>query len=144
MSDKPKGCLAILIRPTINDVNRPFWDGCRRGELLMQRCGHCRRLRYPAAIVCPDCLSPATEWQAVSGHGKVFSFVVFHRAYHPAREGKVPYNVALIELDEGPIMLSNVIDVDNAKLTIGLAVRIAFEAMDESLSIPVFAPAAPS
>jgi uncharacterized OB-fold protein len=141
MSDKPK---AAPIRPTINDVNRPFWDGCRRGELLMQRCGHCGRLRYPAAIVCPDCLSSATEWQAVSGHGKVFSFVVFHRAYHPAREGKVPYNVALIELYEGPIMLSNVVDVDNAELTVGLAVRIAFEAVDESLSIPVFAPASPS
>ena len=141
MSDKPK---AAPIHPTISDVNRPFWDGCRRGKLLMQRCGHCGRLRYPAAIVCPDCLSPATEWQVVRGHGKVFSFVVFHRAYHPAWESKVPYNVALIELDEGPIMLSNVVDVDNAKLTIGLAVRIAFEAMDESLSIPVFEPAAPS
>jgi uncharacterized OB-fold protein len=141
MSDKLK---AAPIRPTINDVNRPFWDGCRRGELLMQRCGHCARLRYPATIVCPDCLSSATEWQAVSGHGKVFSFVVFHRAYHPAREGKVPYNVALIELDEGPIMLSNVVDVDNAELTVGLAVRIAFETVDESLSIPVFAPASPS
>ena len=77
----------------------------------------------------------------MSGRGKVFSFVVFHRAYHPAWEGKVPYNVALIELDEGPIMLSNVVDVDNAKLAVGLPVAVAFEAMDESLSIPVFKPA---
>ncbi len=60
MSDKPKDPpKAAPIRPTVNDVNRPFWDGCRRGELLMQRCGHCGRLRYPAAIVCPDCLSRA-------------------------------------------------------------------------------------
>ena len=65
-------------------------------------------------------------------------FVVFHRAYHPAWEGKVP-DVALIELDEGPIMLSNVVEVDNAKLEVGLPVRVAFEAMDESLS--VFKPA---
>jgi uncharacterized protein len=71
----------------------------------------------------------------------VFSFVVFHRAYHPAWEGKVPYNVALIELDEGPIMLSNVIATDDAKLAIGLPVAVAFEAVDESLSIPVFKPA---
>jgi uncharacterized OB-fold protein len=67
--------------------------------------------------------------------------VVFHRAYHPAWEGKVPYNVALIELDEGPIMLSNVIATDNAALAVGLPVAVAFEAMDESLSIPVFKPA---
>ena len=140
-NDTPK---AAPIRPTINDVNRPFWDGCRRGQLLVQCCRHCGRLRYPASVVCPDCLSADTEWQAVSGRGKVFSFVVFHRAYHPAWEGKVPYNVALIELDEGQIILSNVIGIDNAKLMVGLAVEAAFEVLDEALSIPVFAPAASS
>lgn len=131
------------IRPTVNDVNRPFWEACARGELRLQRCGSCGRLRYPAAIVCPECLSAEAEWQAVSGRGKVFSFVVFHRAYHPAWEGRVPYNVALIELDEGPILLSNVVGVDNARLAVGLDVRIAFERLDEALSIPVFAPATP-
>jgi hypothetical protein len=140
MSDASK---SEPIRPTINDVNRPFWDACARGELRLQRCRSCGHLRYPAAIVCPECLSAETEWQAVSGRGKVFSFVVFQRAYHPAWEGRVPYNVALIELDEGPILLSNVIDVDNARLTVGLDVRIAFRRLDEALSIPVFVPAAP-
>jgi uncharacterized OB-fold protein len=140
MSDASK---SEPIRPTINDVNRPFWDACARGELRLQRCRSCGHLRYPAAIVCPACLSAETEWQAVSGRGKVFSFVVFQRAYHPAWEGRVPYNVALIELDEGPILLSNVIDVDNARLTVGLDVRIAFRRLDEALSIPVFVPAAP-
>ena len=112
MNDKPK---AAPIRPTINDVNRPFWDGCGRGHLLVQRCSHCARLRYPAAVVCPNCLAPEAQWQPMSGRGQVFSFVVFHRAYHPAWEGKVPYTVALIELDEGPVMLSNVIGVDHAQ-----------------------------
>ena len=137
MNDKPK---AAPIRPTISDVNRPFWDGCRRGELLLQCCSHCSRLRYPASQVCPDCLGSEAQWQAMSGRGKVFSFVVFHRAYHPAWEDKVPYNVALIELDEGPIMLSNVVDVDNAKLAVGFPVAVAFEAVDDELSIPVFKP----
>jgi uncharacterized OB-fold protein len=77
----------------------------------------------------------------MSGRGQMFSFVVFHRAYHPAWEGKVPYTVALIELDEGPVMLSNVIGVDHAKLAVGLPVAVAFEAVDESLAIPVFTPA---
>ena len=133
--DKPK---VPPIRPTVNEVNRPFWEGCRRGQLLMQRCGHCRGLRYPASIICQECLSREAEWTAVSGRGKVFSFVVFHRAYHPAWEGKVPYNVALIELDEGPIMLSNVVDVDNAKLAVGQPVQVAFEKLDDDLAIPVF------
>ena len=138
MNDKPK---PQPIRPGINDVNRRFWDGCRRGELLLQRCAHCQRLRYPAAVVCPTCLVREVEWQRMSGRGKVFSFVVFHRAYHPAWETKVPYNVALIELDEGPIMLSNVVDVDNAELEVGSPVQAAFEAVDEGLTIPVFKPA---
>jgi uncharacterized OB-fold protein len=138
IKDKPK---APPIRPTVNDVNRPFWEGCRSGELLVQRCGHCAHLRYPASIICPECLSRDSEWTAVSGRGKVFSFVVFHRAYHPAWEGKVPYNVSLIELDEGPIMLSNVVDVDNAKLAVGQPVRVAFEKLDDELAIPVFTPA---
>ena len=138
MTDQPK---PAPIRPTINDVNRPFWEGCRRGELLLQRCTHCKRLRYPAALVCPDCLAREAEWQEMSGRGKVFSFVVFHRAYHPAWEGKVPYVVALIELDEGPIMLSNVVAVDNAALEIGLPVEVEFDVVDASLAIPVFAPA---
>jgi uncharacterized OB-fold protein len=135
MTDKPK---AQPIRPTINAINQPFWDGCRSGKLMVQRCTHCQRLRYPAAVVCPSCLSRDAEWQPVSGRGKVFSFVVFHRAYHPAWEGKVPYNVAMIELDEGPIMLSNVTGVDHAKIEVGLRVEAAFEAIDEGLSIPVF------
>ena len=107
----------------------------------MQRCTHCARLRYPAGVVCPGCLASEAQWQPLSGKGKVFSFVVFHRVYHPAWEGKVPYNVALIELDEGPIMLSNVVDIDNARLEVGCPVQVAFEAMGESLSIPVFKPA---
>ncbi len=64
---KPK---AEPIRPTVNDVNRPFWDGCGRGELMAQRCRSCAHLRYPAAIVCPDCLSAEAEWQPVSGRGR--------------------------------------------------------------------------
>ncbi|HEY9358986.1 MAG TPA: OB-fold domain-containing protein, partial [Xanthobacteraceae bacterium] len=88
-----------------------------------------------------DCLAAEAQWQPVSGRGKVFSFVVFHRAYHPAWEGKVPYNVALIELDEGPIMLSNVIATDDTKLAVGVPVAVAFERVDDSLSIPVFKPA---
>jgi uncharacterized protein len=135
MSDK---AIAKRIHPTITAVNRPFWEGCRRGELLVQRCTVCSRLRYPASGVCPHCLATASEWQRMSGNGTVFSFVVFHRAYHDAWESRVPYNVCLIELAEGPMMLSNVIEVDNAALAVGLLVVAAFEPIDEDLSLPVF------
>jgi uncharacterized OB-fold protein len=126
------------VRPTITDVNRPFWEGCGRGQLLVQRCEPCSHLRYPASIACPECLSPASKWHALSGRGQIFSFVVFQRAYHPAWESKVPYNVALIELDEGPIMLSNVVGIANDHLKIGMRVQVQFEPHGEGLAVPVF------
>lgn len=129
------------LRPNITAVNRPFWEGCGQGELRIQRCASCARLRYPAGPICPNCLSADTKWECVSGDGTVFSFVVFHRAYHPSREGKVPYAVALIELAEGPIMLSNVVDADLSTLAVGQPVKVAFDRVDQDLTIPVFKPA---
>lgn len=126
------------IRPTISAVNRPFWEGCARGVLTIQRCIPCGHLRYPAGPVCPRCLSAASTWYPVSGRGSVFSFVVFHRAYHPAWKDRTPYNVCLIELEEGPMMLSNVVGIENAALTVGQPVVVAFQSLDETLAIPVF------
>ena len=137
MSDKPK---AEPIRPIINDVNRAFWDGCRRGELLLQRCSHCGRMRYPAGAVCPDCLAVEAQWQPVSGCGKVFSFVVFHRAYHPAWEGRVPYNVALIELDEGPRLVGQVLECAIDDVRCGMPVEVVFEDLTERVTLPQWRP----
>jgi uncharacterized protein len=135
MSTSP---VAAPIRPAITPVNKPFWDACAEGVLAIQKCTACGHLRYPAGVACPKCLSSQSTWQPVSGLGSIFSFIVFHRAYHPSWEGKTPYNVSLIELAEGPVMLSNVVDVDNATLKVGLPVKVAFQRIDEALAIPVF------
>ena len=82
---------------------------CSNAAAIARACA----IRPPSSR--PNCLAPEAQWQPMSGRGQVFSFVVFHRAYHPAWEGKVPYTVALIELDEGPVMLSNVIGVDRTR-----------------------------
>jgi uncharacterized OB-fold protein len=129
------------ILPTINDVNRPFWEGCASGKLLVQRCTQCGRLRYPAGVVCPECLGPEAEWQPMSGRGKVFSFIVFHRAYHKAWESKVPYVVAMIELDEGPMLISNVVNVDATRLKVDDPVMVDYEPVDDDIVMPVFRPA---
>lgn len=126
------------IRPVITDVSRPFWEGCARNELLIQRCLRCSHLRYPPSRYCPKCLATDASWLKVSGQGSVFSFVIFHRAYHPAWQERIPYNVCLIELDEGPMMLSNVIDTDNCVLAVGMRVAVAFQRAAEDLTIPVF------
>ena len=143
MSERTDDRKASKPRPRPAPESQPFWEAARAHRLLLPRCNACGKFWFPPSRRCPHCLSSDFVWAETSGRGRIYSFVVFHRAYHPAWEGKVPYTVALIELDEGPVMLSNVIgvDVDDAKLAVGLPVAVAFEAVDESLAIPVFKPA---
>ncbi len=130
------------VLPVITAENRGFWEAARAGTLAMQRCASCGHVRYPVAPVCPRCLSAEFAWTALSGRGSVLSFVVFDRAYNPAWASRVPYNVALIQLDEGPRMFSNVIGVPNEQVCVGMAVRVVFEPVpDTDISIPRFSPA---
>lgn len=129
-----------LVLPVVDDVNRPFWDGCRDGVLRLQRCGDCDRLRYPISTVCPYCTSCAIEWEAVSGSGTVYSFAVFRHAYNDAWRERVPYVVALVELAEGPTMISNVVGVAPEEVRVGQAVSVVFDAVTPEISVPQFVP----
>jgi hypothetical protein len=123
--------------PTLNEENRPFWDACRSGKLALQKCeqGH---LRYPISAVCPQCLSTQYTWSEVSGRGTVFSYIVFHQAYHPAFKADLPYNVALVQLEEGPRMYSNIVGTPNDRVRIGDAVEAVFDAVTPEITIPRF------
>ena len=127
--------------PTITPLERPFWEHARKHELRLQRCTACGHFRYPVSPVCADCDSDGYEWAKVSGRGKIVSWVVFHRCYFPSFEREIPYNVAMIGLDEGPIMISNVL-TPNDKLRTGMPVAVVFEDATPDISIPKFKPAA--
>lgn len=123
--------------PVPSAESKPFWEGCHRHELLVQRCQKCHKHWFPPSALCPECLSTEWEWAKVSGKGKVFSFVVYHRLYHPGFKDEVPYTVALIELEEGPRMLSNVVgDVKAVKCD--MPVEVFFEDATEEVSLPKF------
>jgi uncharacterized OB-fold protein len=124
--------------PTLTDENRPFWEGAREGRLVMQKCGACGHIRYPISHVCPDCLSYEFEWTPLSGRGEVFSYVVFYQLYNKAFADDIPYNVALIQLDEGPRMMSNIVGVDNDTVKVGDKVEAAFEKATDEITIPKF------
>ena len=124
-------------RPSLSDA--PFWEYARRRELRLQRCSSCRAWRFPPAPVCDQCLSPEAEWAPLSGRGTIYSWIVFHRQYFPALPP--PYNVASVELAEGPLFIGNVINVPNAGITIGLPVRVAWREVTSDLVLPVFEPA---
>jgi len=126
--------------PAINDENRPFWDGCRAHRLMMQKCRHCSHIRYPIQAVCPECLSEEVDWIVLSGRGEVLSRMVFHRAYHPGFKEDIPYNVVLVQLDEGPRIFSNVVGVDNAAVQVGMEVAVVFDDVTPEVTIPRFTP----
>jgi uncharacterized protein len=126
--------------PAITDLTRPFWAGGLDGELRLQRCDDCGHVRYPIATICPRCLSGQVTWTAMSGNGVVQSYVVFERAYHDSWKDQVPYVVALIELDEGPVLVSNVIGVPPAQVRVGQRVTVAFprRTADGEAALPQF------
>lgn len=130
-----------LIMPTIDELNAPFWQGCQAGRLHLQRCGECGRLRYPIASLCPHCLSEKFGWEPVSGRGRIYSFTVFRHAYNEAWRNQVPYVVALIELEEGPFMLTDVVGAAPEDVRVGLSVRALFDTVTDEVTIPRFTPA---
>ena len=98
------------ILPPATELSRPFWEGCRAGELRLQHCGDCGRFQFYPRTVCSHCDSTALTWRAVSGNGRIASFTVVRRAISFAYDA--PYVVALIDLEEGPRMMSSVVGVD--------------------------------
>ena len=124
--------------PTITDLNRDFWEGCKQGRLRMQKCGGCGHIRYPIIHVCPRCLSYEYQWTDLSGRGSVFSYVVFHQIYNKAFAQDVPYNVALVQLEEGPRMYGNVVGVANDAVKVGDRLQVVFEAVTPEVTLPRF------
>jgi uncharacterized OB-fold protein len=126
--------------PTVTADNAPFWAALNQRELRFQRCGGCGKYRYPISQVCSRCLSDDFVWTPVSGRGRVFSYVIFHRAYHRSFQDDVPYNVALIHLDEGVFMFSNVVGIKNEGLRCDMSVSVEYDRVTDSITLPRFRP----
>lgn len=124
--------------PEISDENRGFWEATASHELRLQKCISCRHIRYPVAAYCPVCLSEDFEWSKVSGRGKVFSYVVFHQVYHAGFKDDVPYNVAMIELDEGPRLISNIVGVEERDVAANTPVEVVFDQVTDEITLPRF------
>ena len=128
--------------PTSLPETEAFWQGCRDGVLLLQRCRDCGHLQYYPRAVCTGCLSSNLDWRRASGRGRIHSFTTVHRALSPAFEDDLPYVVAVIELEEGPRMVSRLRNCDTTRVSIDLPVEVAFERVNAECVLPVFRPAA--
>ena len=125
--------------PIPNPDTELFWQGCARGQLLLQRCQSCREYRHPPSPICHGCLSSDHEWVEASGSGKVYSFVTVHESLRGSGF-EVPYVVAIVELDEGPHVLSNVLGITSERVQIGMPVQVFFEQVTDEISLPKFKP----
>ncbi|MGH7118494.1 MAG: Zn-ribbon domain-containing OB-fold protein [Acetobacteraceae bacterium] len=122
-----------LPAPEANPETSPYWEAAKKGVLLLRRCTTCGRAHHYPRALCPFCFSDRLEWQAASGKGTIYSFSVMQRA-------PVPYAIAYVTLDEGPTMLTNIVDWDFAALRIGMNVRLVCKPTEGGAALPMFTP----
>jgi uncharacterized protein len=114
--------------PERDALNSPYWDSLAKGVLSFQRCNACQHAWLPARSECPHCLAGDWRWTPASGGAKLISWVVYHMSYHPAFANRLPYTVAVVELDEGPRMISNLLKPgDPESLKIDQRLRLVIE-----------------
>jgi uncharacterized OB-fold protein len=135
MSDRPP-----IKAPQIDPSTQEFWDGTRRGVLRIKQCGDCGARHYYPRPFCPACWSTNVEWIDAAGTGTLYTYSVVHANDLPSFRSRVPYVVAIVDLDEGPRMETNIVDCPFDELRVGMRVAVAFEDEGE-LVLPRFRPA---
>jgi uncharacterized OB-fold protein len=121
--------------PSMNPGDEPYFQAAGEGKLLLKKCNQCgQHHHYPRAI-CPFCWSDKVEWTQAKGTGEIYTYTVTRRG------GPVPYCIAYVQLDEGPRMMTNIVDTDLDTIKIGQKVKVVFKKTEGGQSVPCFAPA---
>jgi uncharacterized OB-fold protein len=119
----------------------PFWQAAKRHELVMQRCTRCGNWIHFPREQCPVCFSQETEWAPVSGKGRVYAFTNVHQAQHPAFQEETPYCFAIVQLDEGPRMVTNIVDIAPDEVQCDMPVVATYDDVSEDWTLVKFKPA---
>jgi uncharacterized OB-fold protein len=129
--------------PTPTPETQPFWDGCKEGVLRLQRCESCAHAYFPPRPFCPKCASRSVAWFAASGKASLYSYVIHHR---PAPGFTAPYSIAVVQLEEGPRMMTYIIDCPQTPdaLVLDMPVELALTKMSDAITLPLFRPAGAS
>ena len=126
--------------PAVNPETREFWEATAQGRLLLKRCLDCGSVIWYPRALCPECGSLRTEWFEAAGRGRVYSYTVNHRG-QGAYAGAAPYVLAYVELDEGPRVMTNLVEAGEDELAVGLPVEVTFHDTGEGSALPRFRPA---
>ena len=129
--------------PTPSPETQAWWDAAGEGRFLVKRCRACQRAHFYPRPFCPHCWSDDVVWEEASGRATVYTWSVVHRNDLPPFHERLPYVVAVVELEEGPKAMTNLVDVDPAAIQAGMPVEVVFRALDDDqeLQVPVFRPA---
>ena len=128
--------------PQANPQTEEFWEGCKRHELLIQRCTDCGTYRHYPRPMCPNCGSWNAAWVRVSGKGTVYSYLIAVQPFHPGFAAEAPYAAVIVELDEGVRLVSNMMECTPEEIHIGMPVEVAFDDVTEEVTLPRFKRAA--
>ena len=129
--------------PTIEDESRPFWDAAKDRRFLIVRCRACRHAHHYPRPFCPFCWSDDVMWEDANGQGTLYTYsTVYVNDLFPFRD-ELPYIAAVVDLDEGPRVMTRLVGVDEHDLRVGMPVVVDFEQLTDELTVPVFRPAAP-
>jgi uncharacterized OB-fold protein len=126
--------------PLPDDETRPYWDAARGGKLLIKRCNACNEPFFYPRPFCPRCWSDDVVWEESSGRATLYTWSVVRQNDLPPWPARVPYVAAVVDLDEGPRMLTNIEDCDVDALTVGMKVEVAFREENDEITVPVFRP----
>ena len=131
----------LLPRPESRALTAPFWEATRRHELVIQRCRQCSSWVFHPREQCPVCFSRELAWTPVSGRGRVYAFTVVHQPAHPAFQSETPYTYAVIQLEEGVRMVSNVVGCAPAEVRVDMPVVAVFDDVSPEWTLVKFKPA---
>ena len=126
--------------PTMSGETKPYWDNCRRGRLLIQKCDSCGEYQFYPRGICANCWSNDIQWITSSGKGTVWTFTVTYQNGTPGFAEDVPYVLALVELEEGVRMFTNIVECDPRSVTIGMPVEVTFIQATNQISVQYFKP----
>ncbi len=126
--------------PAITPETRHFWEGTQAGELRLQKCDDCQHVYFPPRPFCPRCSSRSVQVVRASGRATLRSYVINHR---PAPGFEAPYSIAVVQLEEGPRMMSNIVEVEQTPqaLQLDMPLEVVFERLSDDLNLPLFRPA---